>query len=201
MYIYYTYHTKHRLHIVLPWGHKRFLGRHPWLLPSVDPGRRLKKWPRRTGACKTRRKPAGFSIRTIFRWNLGWLSHYGLNFRFSMYNTLDHIYYLFGSRRETKYIQCIHILMYIIHSFFGWSQNNKTKNTVQIFESDFRWKGHIWYPWNTRLEAFCLCLYLYAWTPHFSKIEQIWQALRSMTRFCSTVSSKFWRVVGSFKSR
>ena len=29
----------------------------------------------------------------------------------------------------------------------------------------------------------------------------IWQALRSMTRFCSTVSSKFWRVVGSFKSR
>ena len=29
----------------------------------------------------------------------------------------------------------------------------------------------------------------------------IWQALRSMTRFCSTVSSKFWRLVGSFKSR
>ena len=26
----------------------------------------------------------------------------------------------------------------------------------------------------------------------------VWQAIRSMTRFCSTVSSKFWRVVGSY---
>ena len=34
-----------------------------------------------------------------------------------------------------------------------------------------------------------------------ASMASIWQGIRSMTRFCSTVSSKFWRVVGSFKSR
>ena len=45
------------------------------------------------------------------------------------------------------------------------------------------------------LQELCETLLMWLW------LMIIWQALRSMTRFCSTVSSKFWRLVGSFKSR